>query len=621
LDSNKLDAFNVSNFKSLPSLETLSLVNNQISKLLGFDSIETFERLKLLDLSNNKISLNDKEQLWRLKNLENLILKFNNLSSNLTNINNVTKLKYLDVSHNFINSLLAQSFLNLTKLECLDLSNNPIEFIEADVFNRLKVLKMLYLNNVQLKSLDAYIINPFNKLDELDLGSNSVSNYINASFFLTRSITKLKKLCLGNTSLTNLKNITFKSLSNLEELDLSNNRIGNSVHLNAFNRMLNLKLFKLVDVGLTDVGLDLIFSSEFPCLLDLDLSLNKINAIRKNTFFNRTTTLVYLKLSRNSIGQLEDYAFDYLTHLKELDLSHNELKFIGSNCLKNLKSLMFLILSNNNIKYIEEPDCALTVCLTRIDNLIVSYNFIDEIPSYFFTEEAHLLNLSINNNRIASIKKGDLKNLNFLEELSFDQNQINTIEYGALNKMFRLEYLSLESNHISYLENELFDDLINLKKLSLSHNQISSLQAFLFSNLKKLERLLLSHNNLKSIYSDTFTGLGNLMTINLVDNFIMKFEENCFNQLSSLKNMYLSELVLRNDANLKNLASSLRNVLENSKFLLQGRVFYEAVNILTEEESDCKILLFLLKKNIQLNLKNDDGFNEFLNNCFTMKLV
>ncbi|XP_078154521.1 brassinosteroid LRR receptor kinase BRI1-like isoform X2 [Carex rostrata] len=111
---------------SCHSLESLNLSNNYIGQAFNRSSL-VFTRLKMLDLSTNKITTNEDIQwlfskLWLLKHLD---LSNNTIKGTIPQITNCTSLQYLDLSSNqFIGTILAGTFSGCLKLTYLNLSSN-----------------------------------------------------------------------------------------------------------------------------------------------------------------------------------------------------------------------------------------------------------------------------------------------------------------------------------------------------------------------------------------------------------------------------------------------------------------------------------------------------------------
>lgn len=135
------------------------------------------------------------QEIYRFKNLEELILKENELKSIPKEVFKLKKLKMLDVSKN-------------------ELRDSSVHFA------RNKHLKVLNLQANEFSMLP-YKIQKNRRLENLLLGNNQLLNFDKSNL---KRLTKLSNLNLYNADLNELpKNIT--QLENLEELDLYHNNL------------------------------------------------------------------------------------------------------------------------------------------------------------------------------------------------------------------------------------------------------------------------------------------------------------------------------------------------------------------------------------------------------------
>ena len=168
----------------LASLTELILWNNQISKLEGLNALSSLTELYLLDNQIAKL-----EGLNSLTSLTGLNLSGNQISK-LEGLDSLTSLTVLDLSYNQISKL--EGLASLTSLTRLDLSDNQISKLEG--LNALSSLTELYLSGNQIAKLEG--------LDHL---------------------TSLRMLYLSKNQINNLEEL--KDLTQLQKLDVSGNKI------------------------------------------------------------------------------------------------------------------------------------------------------------------------------------------------------------------------------------------------------------------------------------------------------------------------------------------------------------------------------------------------------------
>ncbi|GFY72055.1 hypothetical protein TNIN_332491 [Trichonephila inaurata madagascariensis] len=135
----------------------LIFVNLEISgsdlESIGHRVLKNFQAVEHLNLSENKISLIEKDAFKSMKNLQVL-----DLSSNSLNIlqeyafMHLPHLKNLSISNNRLQSVEIKSFYDLLNLEHLDLSNNNLTFVD-NWFAPLKNLQVLILSHNEIISI------------------------------------------------------------------------------------------------------------------------------------------------------------------------------------------------------------------------------------------------------------------------------------------------------------------------------------------------------------------------------------------------------------------------------------------------------------------------------------
>ncbi|MFA6915314.1 MAG: leucine-rich repeat domain-containing protein [Parachlamydiales bacterium] len=557
--------------RSFPNLESLTLMNCNITSSNGLEGLGqlqklqevilnnnslgefpheicTLPNLRVLDLYNNNIESIPSE-IRNLRHLESLNLSLNKLTELPAELCHLTTLKTLELASNKLTSLPA-SFEGLSHLTKLILTTNKFQRIPTEVYG-LKNLKCLNLRNNEISNtyynravhvisnvfaffkLESSLKNEIEnlpELEELDLSKNKLT-YVPTGI---GGLTNLRKLVLENNLLKDVPSEVGK-LNKLESLSLLGNKelsllppeMGNLASLSELilsQTSLNnfpVEIFKLSNLE--------ILWMEWCGLKELPSEIGKLQALKKLNIGNNQLTslpkelgelrnLTRLRLMSNKLERLPD-EFRQLSKLEKVFLQYNQLKSLPAG-LELLDKVKILNLFGNAF---EELPKELTA-LTGLEKLEMSKNKIKTIP----------------------IEIGKLSNL---RELYLKYNQIDKLpnEIGLLNQ---LVIFSLYENNLSSLPTEV-GDLTKLVSFDLGNNNfelfpeglcsLKSLKSLYLSNcelksipenireLQTLERLDLSVNLLESLPE----GLGlipSLMTLNVIGNQIE----------------YISEAILRN---------------------------------------------------------------------------
>jgi hypothetical protein len=199
-------------------------------------------------LEEDSVSL---DQLYRISSMDSLDISGNNLIIDLTPIQALADLKYVDISNTNIRELNPIS--NVTFLSYLNISNTPTEDIQfikyserlvylnisntgvtsIDDLLNLKNLKQLSLSKTTLSSFS--VLNSFKDLESLDLAESGFNNVENI-----RELTKLKTLNLKGNFLINFGFLS--ELSNLEEIILEETNIMDLAPLAGLNKLWRINI-------------------------------------------------------------------------------------------------------------------------------------------------------------------------------------------------------------------------------------------------------------------------------------------------------------------------------------------------------------------------------------------
>ncbi|BFZ05616.1 hypothetical protein BsWGS_08655 [Bradybaena similaris] len=235
--SNSLNSAAVLNRTSL--LQHLDFSYNRISE---FSGLETAVMLEIVDFSNNELRtlpglLFKGAKFLKLVNFSNNFIEnldhgaFIPQSSLVIDLshNLLTELRYcnwaatqrLYVKHNKLTNINSQAFYNMNGLEELDLSHNKLTSLHEDLLQYLINLRHLNLSHNWLDKIDWFVL--FRSLElvvTLDIGYNNIT-HLGESFFLP--LPKVETVSIRNNRLQTVIPETFKEVSHVKCIDLSNN--------------------------------------------------------------------------------------------------------------------------------------------------------------------------------------------------------------------------------------------------------------------------------------------------------------------------------------------------------------------------------------------------------------
>ncbi|XP_029177214.1 vasorin-like isoform X2 [Nylanderia fulva] len=222
--------------KDLHEVTDLNLRGNEIDSFL--DCSTNLESLEALDLSQNHLQrfffLCKEEYNLRVLNVSHNKLEY--IDDNALN-DRIPKLKILDLSFNKLTVVNETMLQYLTILEYLSLSHNPIEDgIHESAFWTLRALKHLELKNISAPYFSSDFFKTLTNLSTLDLSWNPIG----AIPLLPIS---LQELDLSGTQVITLENVYLPQL-----LELRLNYMPNltSLVLNELEKLPSLQILSLI---------------------------------------------------------------------------------------------------------------------------------------------------------------------------------------------------------------------------------------------------------------------------------------------------------------------------------------------------------------------------------------
>ncbi|XP_055380330.1 protein flightless-1 [Condylostylus longicornis] len=319
----------------LQKLEHLSLKNNKLEKVFG--ELTELDRLRSLNLRHNNIkSSGVPPELFHLDELTSLDLSYNRLKEVPEGLEKAKSLLVLNLSNNQIETIPTSLFIHLTDLLFLDLSdnnlgtlppqtrrlanlqtlilaNNPLEHFQLRQLPSLHNLEVLNMKNTQRTLLNfPTTLDSLSNLSELDLSENSLSKVPDCIY----NIITLKRLNLSDNEITELSgNVEF--WQKLEILNLSRNQLKSLPP--ALCKLVNLRHLYLNDNNLDFEGIPSGIGKLFNLVI-FSASNNQLEILPEGLF--RCGGLKKLNLSSNKLITLPE-AIYLLSDLEELDLSNN----------------------------------------------------------------------------------------------------------------------------------------------------------------------------------------------------------------------------------------------------------------------------------------------------------
>ncbi|XP_076118018.1 toll-like receptor 6 [Mytilus galloprovincialis] len=376
--------------------------------------------------------------------------------------------------------------VNLTfhQIEKINFTGNDLHSIDKDAFLNLTFLASLIVSsephlNVSVLKLSFQSF-PRNKLSELRLTFNHWKS-LPRDMFNNAHVSNVRHLFLQANSFTYFNFTTFKSMTRLRDISLSNNSIS------------HVSLTKLTSLTKLDMSSNQLSkvptfcgrnnTSFFPYLNIIILSRNKIGFLGLKSF-HCLPRLSKLYLDYTYIGRLQDNVFASLPSLRTLHLlkTGNPLRFISQNAF-NSSSLETLILQGSHFRFDKQGRYIanrIFASCPNLQHLDLTDNYMTSDESTFqtiFRPLRKLQKLFLSSTRIVSLPTNVFTHMKLLQELHLNNNGINfwNNSYRIFGNMTSMKFLNLKQNYISVINETSFpDDLLSrLEVLNLARNPFS----------------------------------------------------------------------------------------------------------------------------------------------------
>ncbi|KAL5859985.1 hypothetical protein ACOSQ4_001281 [Xanthoceras sorbifolium] len=439
-----------------------------------------------LDLSHKNLSGRISDDLQRLQSLTSLNLCCNGFSSSLPKfMSNLTGLKSIDVSQNFLVGSFPVGFGGAAGLTFLNASSNNFSgFLPEDLGNATS-------------------------LEILDLRGSFFEGQIPVSF---KNLQKLKFLGLSGNNLTGQIPRELGQLSSLETMILGYNEFEGKIPAE-FGNLTNLKY---LDLAVGNLG------GGIPAELGR-LKLLETLFLFKNNFEGKIPpeignihSLQFLDLSDNMLSREIPAEIAQLKNLQLLNLMCNRLSGQVPAGLGMLTQLEVFELWNNSLSGPLPGDLGKNSPLQWLD--VSSNSFSGEIPASL-CNGGNLTKLIMFNNAFSGPIPVSLSSCLSLLRVRMQNNQLSgTIPVG-LGKLEKLQRLELANNSLT---GEIPDDIASSSSLSfidISRNHLRSSLPSTILSIPNLQIFMVSNNNLVGEIPDQFQDCPSLSVLDLSSNY------------------------------------------------------------------------------------------------------
>lgn len=401
VSSHSKSRFNVTNLSDLMNVSFSQSNRNLVSMITGSTDESEWEKIKSLDLSNKLIE--------RVEDLDHFL----------------PALTSVDLSNNMIRFIegLPQGIFEL------QIANNKLDNITTfRKFRDLQVLNASYNSLSNLSGLRQNI-----HLTKVDLGHNRI-----ASIEDLLTISSLTKLAVNHNRISGKIDFSKSDLPNLQELDLSENRIESVTGLESLP---NLRVLNLNDNKLKSITCGL----KHQHLKKMLLKYNKLEKLDLQPF----PFLRVLRVDGNPLINVE--GLGKLKLLQEIAAKCQISGDVVKSIFEDAYDLLSLDLSGNSMITTRSMISTIPNCFMNLNQLNLSAISLTVIPPTFSEKFPNVRELNLNFNKLTELS--GLSELTRLRKLFLVSNNIGKIELllSALkNSRESLKVLDMRLNVLNF---------------------------------------------------------------------------------------------------------------------------------------------------------------------------
>ncbi|XP_009616224.1 receptor-like protein EIX2 [Nicotiana tomentosiformis] len=395
-------------------------------------------------------------------------------------VGNVTKLNFLDLAFNNLNSTIPNWLYGCKKLESLSLGHNHLEGVVSSLISNLSSITNIDLSDNMLSGKLPNVNGKLRKLEYLYFSQNLFEEEVSEFFNGLGNRSALRYLTLRDNELTGNLPESLGSLSMLESLYIFNNRLEGVVTESNFTNLTQLRYFYASTNSLTLK----VSRNWIPPFQAINFVIGgwNIGPPHFPMWIQTQKQIVNLDISNGGIqSEVTTWFWNLASQITFLNLSHNkfvgEVPIVSASSWSSGQGPWIMYLSSNNFSGL----------LPRISTIEL------DLSNNSFSEELIVLILR-DNNLIGGISKS-LEVLSNLQSLDFRRNRLNGSFSSSLKNCTKLHKIDLAENVlVGQLPSWLGTRFPKLIILSLRSNKFDGVLPQELCYLKDLQILDLANN-------------------------------------------------------------------------------------------------------------------------------
>lgn len=491
----------------------LSLQSSQLKGQLS-SQIGNLSFLTVLDLGNNSFSHKIPSAIGCLRRLQMLSLQRNLFGGEIpVNISSSSKLRLLNLGFNNLVGEIPPSLGNLSSIDNLSLQNNYLHGNIPTSFGRFKNITFLVLGTNSLTGTIPSSIYNLSSLRRISVLQNQLEGTLPPD--LGHTLPNLESLYFHSNNFSGSIPVSVSNASNLVNFIVSLNRFTGKVP--SFASLSNLEWLEVDENRLghgEDGDLDFL-SSLVNCtnLQVLAINGNNFGGSLPESIGNYSTKLRLMVFGRNRISGSIPTGIGNLINLEGLTMETNRLTGYIPSSIGKLHKLNDLFLNENKLSGSIPDSLGNLTSLSRL--VLMSNNLQGSIPRSL-GECKNLQALDISQNNLSGLIPKEVISLSSLTQiLNLSTNHLSGSIPVEVGKLVNLGLLDLSENKLDGKIPQSLGGCASLVTLRLQGNLLQGTIPLALSSLRGVDEIDFSRNNLSGEIPSFFGGFRFLQYLNL----------------------------------------------------------------------------------------------------------
>ncbi|XP_037035531.1 toll-like receptor 7 isoform X1 [Bradysia coprophila] len=429
--------FDENSLWDLPNLETFSLENSKLLKLLHAATFSRNSKLREVVMKSNALQSLPRNLFQNNSLLESVSFDYNSIETIGENIfESNANLVSVALMANRLRHFSKNVFRNNTELQFIDLSNNRIKTVDEQCFAANSKLLSLHLESNALEFLPEHLLQGMAFLIQFNARKNALK-VIDERFFETN--VRIEEIDLQFNQLTHIPDKLFRNNPRLQFVNLDANFI------------------TAIDENLFDQN---------PLLQNVSFPFNLIVTLPAH-LFRHNPMLDFVNADLNSLRRIDERTFEFNSRLREIRFSGNLLSSIPGKLFENNPLLESVNFNSNALRDIDEQ---LFRTNRKLEAVFLSTNMLSNVPENLFRNNPLLKIVNLSGNLFTTLNANIFNSNSNLEQIFLRGVGLQSLPRSLFESNYRLKHIDLRGSDLRHIRAD-FTVFKHVNYINLAENR------------------------------------------------------------------------------------------------------------------------------------------------------